>query len=132
MRLPSTSIDSGEPVVLRFSPEADCEAVAAARSAAAAQSAAVARSAGVQPDPRPGPASGAPAVKGSTVKGSTVTGSVLSPFHAAVALPANVSTYKHAKPPMPLSAAIAARADLAHVADALGHECLTESHLHSS
>ncbi len=61
-----------------------------------------------------------------------VVARVLSAFHAAVALPPAVPTFKHGKPPMPLSAALAARADLAHVADALGHESLTESHQHSS
>jgi hypothetical protein len=98
MRVTAMSADTGEPVLLSFSPEADCATVAAARTAAAAVA-----------------ASGKP---------------VLSPYHAAVALPPNVTTYKHAKPVMPVSAALAARADLAHVADALGTDCLTESHLH--
>lgn len=119
MRLPAVSVDSGEPVLLRFSPEADCGTVAAARNAALN---AMTASGSVA-------ASGNVATSGSA---AAVKGSVLTPYHAAVALPPNVTTYKHAKPPMPLSAALANRADLAHVVDALGHESLTESHLHSS
>ncbi|HEY1488589.1 MAG TPA: hypothetical protein VGF84_20935, partial [Micromonosporaceae bacterium] len=56
----------------------------------------------------------------------------LSLHHAAVALPPTISTFTHGKPPMPLSAALAARGDLAHIADALGAESLTESRKYSA
>jgi hypothetical protein len=57
---------------------------------------------------------------------------VLTSHHSAIALPASVSTFTHGKPPMPLSAALAARSDLAHLAAAFGPEALTESRKYSA
>jgi hypothetical protein len=113
--------DPNEPsMLLRFDPVADCGTVAAAREsvmAEAGQSADGERSARGKPG------------RSGAGKSGTVG---LSPHHAAVALPPSVNTFKHGKPPMPLSAALAARGDLAHIAAALGTESLSESRKYSA
>ena len=121
MRVPFVSAEDRTREMLRFDPTADCEAVEAARVNAMAGAATLPR----------GELSKADLPKADQPKADLPKGPLLSPHHAAVALPTNVSTFKHGKPPMPLSKAIAARADLAHIADALGTDSLTESHKHS-
>ncbi|HEY2794725.1 MAG TPA: hypothetical protein VGJ28_20360 [Micromonosporaceae bacterium] len=102
--------DPAEPsTLLRFDPVADCGTVAAAREKV-----------------------GEKVVADGGDRRHHTKPSKLSPHHAAVALPPSVSTFKHGKPPMPLSAALAARGDLAHIANALGTESLTESRKYSA
>jgi len=141
MRVPFVSAEDRTREMLRFDPTADCEAVEAARVNAMAGAATLtaAEMPKAEPpkdgQPKDGPLKAEmPKAEPSKVeppKDGPSKGPLLSPHHAAVALPTNVSTFKHGKPPMPLSKAIAARADLAHIADALGTDSLTESHKHS-
>jgi len=131
MRVPFVSAEDRTREMLRFDPTADCEAVEAARVHAMAGAATLAATKSATAKSPKAESSKTERLKTESSKTEPPKGPLLSPHHAAVALPTNVSTFKHGKPPMPLSKAIAARADLAHIADALGTDSLTESHKHA-